>query len=251
MHQCGGPWCVLGDCGTGGWMSMSHITIVLVAIETWECHKPLQSLVCPLSNMDSKSQLLKHKVASRPGPDIIDLQKPQMQPKPLKDMPKIFAQSPKLQSCKNLTLVDWMMVYAYVDEHPGTYQQQIVKYFKTLSTRALVFNQSTLFHKLHKHPKMEAHVTSYPNALLKKKAHSVIWLDIEWALVLWMHHIQGKDLTVTGPLLQEKWSQFEKKFNIPDEEKLTGGSWVQNFVQPTSFVNTNIMVKLVLLILNL
>jgi len=251
MHQCGGPWCIFGDCETGGWMSMSHITIVLVAIETWKCHKLLQSSVCPLLNMDSKSQLLKHKVASRPEHDIIDLQKSPMQPKLLKDMPKISAQSPKLQSCKNLTLVDWMMVYAYVDEHPGTYQQQIVKHFKTLSTRALVFNQSILFHKLHKHPKMEAHVTSYPNALLEKKAHSVIWLDIEWALVLWMHHIQEKYLTVTGPLLQEEQSQFEKKFNIPDEEKLTGGSWVQNFVQPTSFVNTNIMVKLVLLILNL
>ena len=178
------------------------------------------------------SQLLKRKAASRPrskSDASVDARNPPKRPKPSKDVPKTSAQLPKVQSRNNLTLADWMTVYTYVDDHPGLHQRQIVEHFKTLPIGALIFNQSTLARKLSKRSEMEDRVKSYPNALSGKKARSVTRPDVEQALVLWMNHVQEKCLAVTGPLLQEKRSQFEKEFNVPPEEQLTGGSWVQKF----------------------
>lgn len=34
---------------------------------------------------------------------------------------------------------------------------------------------------------------------------------------------------VSGPMLQEKRRQFEKLFNVPESEQLTGAGWVKSF----------------------
>jgi len=60
---------------------------------------------------------------------------------------------------ENLTLLDWMTVYTYVDTLSQPINQgDIVKYFATRPQGALLFSQSTLSRKLQQRPEMEAHV---------------------------------------------------------------------------------------------
>ena len=49
---------------------------------------------------------------------------------------------------ENFTGHDWMTVYAYVDEHPGVSQGEIVWHFAFKTDDALIFTQSTLSRKL-------------------------------------------------------------------------------------------------------
>ncbi|KIK19908.1 hypothetical protein PISMIDRAFT_106710 [Pisolithus microcarpus 441] len=85
------------------------------------------------------------------------------------NLPCTSAQLSKTTSHLNLTLSDWMNVYSYIDSHLDCTQSEIVHYFSTLSTRALIFDQSTLSHKLQDHPKMESHVHENPTALSSKQ----------------------------------------------------------------------------------
>ncbi|KAG6328322.1 hypothetical protein ID866_10767, partial [Astraeus odoratus] len=62
-----------------------------------------------------------------------------------------------------------MTIYSYVDSHLDIPQSDIVQYFSTLKTGALIFTQSTLSCKLHDHPKMEACINSNPMALSSKR----------------------------------------------------------------------------------
>ncbi len=48
-----------------------------------------------------------------------------------KNGPKSSAQPQKKQR-SNLTLYDWMMVFAYIDEHPDTSQDKIVKHTRKM-----------------------------------------------------------------------------------------------------------------------
>ena len=57
---------------------------------------------------------------------------------------KSSAQPQKKQQRSNLTLYDWMTVFAYIDEHPDTSQDKIVKHFATRTEGVLIFDQSTL-----------------------------------------------------------------------------------------------------------
>jgi hypothetical protein len=44
-----------------------------------------------------------------------------------------------------------------------------------------------------------------------------------------MKSIEEKRETVNGKMLVEKRKHFEKEFNVPDDEWLEGGAWVQSF----------------------
>ena len=54
---------------------------------------------------------------------------------------------------------------------------------------------------------------------------------MEEALKLWVGHIEQRHETVTGPMLVEKRAQFEDKLNVPVNERLRSGGWVQKFLR--------------------
>ena len=70
-----------------------------------------------------------------------------------------------------------------------------------------------------------------PTALSAKKARIVTRPDMEEALKLWVGHIEQRHETVTGPMLVEKRAQFEDKLNVPVNERLRSGGWVQKFLR--------------------
>ncbi|KIK75163.1 hypothetical protein PAXRUDRAFT_173563 [Paxillus rubicundulus Ve08.2h10] len=138
-------------------------------------------------------------------------------------------QQPLQTSHQNLTLVDWLLVYAYIDAHPGVSQANIVEYFQTRHEGALIFNQSTLSRKLRERPSMEARANDNPHALSLKRPRVVTRPDVECALVLWVQDMEQRGETVSGPMLREKRKRFENKFQVPETERLLGESWVQSF----------------------
>ena len=58
------------------------------------------------------------------------------------------AEPPQSSKQSNLTLADWMTVFAYVDENPTIPQAEVVDHFSKCATGALIFTQLTLSHKL-------------------------------------------------------------------------------------------------------
>ncbi|KAG6329316.1 hypothetical protein ID866_9773 [Astraeus odoratus] len=122
-----------------------------------------------------------------------------------------------------------MTIYSYVDSHPDIPQSDIVQYFSTLKTRALIFTQSMLSCKLHDCSKMEACINSNPTALSSKRPCIVTWPDVDHALCLWVQHMESKGESVTGPMLQAKHSKFEEEFEVPKKERLPGEGWLQSF----------------------
>ncbi|KIK79000.1 hypothetical protein PAXRUDRAFT_770962 [Paxillus rubicundulus Ve08.2h10] len=60
------------------------------------------------------------------------------------DAPNTSTQPAKSTSCQNLTLGDWLTIYAYINSHPSISQLDVVTHFQTLRTGALVFTQSML-----------------------------------------------------------------------------------------------------------
>ncbi|KIK24662.1 hypothetical protein PISMIDRAFT_74578, partial [Pisolithus microcarpus 441] len=66
----------------------------------------------------------------------------------VKDAPATSARPTIHASRKNLTLNDWLTVFAYIDSHPTLPQANVVDHFKTLPSGALIFTQSTLSRKL-------------------------------------------------------------------------------------------------------
>ena len=130
---------------------------------------------------------------------------------------------------RNLTLQDWMMVFSFVDLHPGIDQCTVVKHFATKTEGALIFNQSTLSRKLQTRSQLEERVHSNPNALSFKRPRIVTHPDVEKALVLWFQNIENKGETVTGPMFQAKRQMFEEKLNVPKEEHMLGDGWIASF----------------------
>jgi hypothetical protein len=149
--------------------------------------------------------------------------------KHIQDAPATFTQPPQHMLLQNLTLTDWMSVYAYVDTHPDVPQANIMEHFRTLHEGALIFNQSTLSHKLRECPKMEARANDNPNPLLSKRPRVVTRPDVERALMLWVWDMEQRGKTVSGPMLREKRRRFEDKFQVPETERLLGESWIQSF----------------------
>ena len=130
---------------------------------------------------------------------------------------------------RNLTLADWLAVYAFIDSHPDVSQSEVVRHFSTLGTGALIFEQSTLSRKLRDRAKMEARVNDNPAALSSKRPRVVTRPDVERALVLWLRHAEGEGQTVSGPMLREKRKQFEVEFEVPERERLLGDGWIHSF----------------------
>ncbi|KAF8237194.1 hypothetical protein L208DRAFT_1248851, partial [Tricholoma matsutake] len=133
-----------------------------------------------------------------------------------KDAPKMAAKPAQTTQHENLTGHDWMTVYAYIDNHPGT-------------DGAFIFTQSTLSRKLKSHPEFEKHVSSYPNGLASKCTGIVTRPDVERALILWVKHMEEKGETVNSPMLKEKHKRFEQQFDVPEAECLLGEGWILPF----------------------
>jgi hypothetical protein len=151
---------------------------------------------------------------------------------PLKQTPKSSAGSIGGITRKNLTLFDWMIVYAYVDTLPQPIKQgDVVKYFATRPEGPLVFTQSTLSCKLQHRSEMEARVTSNPNALSRKRPRIVTRPDVDRALWLWVQHMEHKREVVNSGMLIAKRAVFEEALDVPEDERLTGPGWVQSFCQ--------------------
>ena len=98
--------------------------------------------------------------------------KPAKRIKVAHDAPRTSAQSPNT-SRQNLTLADWLTVYAYIDAHPSATQSNIVEHFRTLQSGALTFNQSTLSRELRERSEMQARANDNPNALSSKRPRIV------------------------------------------------------------------------------
>ncbi|KLO10496.1 DDE-domain-containing protein [Schizopora paradoxa] len=157
-------------------------------------------------------------------------------PKPKKDaLPasqhghKTSAKPKEKKHRDNLTLADWMMVFAYIDEHPTSSQTDIVNHFHDRHEGALVFTQGTLSRKIKKRAELEERVNSTPTALDSKRPRVVTRPDVEEALVLWVRHMEQKGETVSGKMLVEKRKRFEERMEIPEAQRLQGEGWVQKF----------------------
>ena len=158
----------------------------------------------------------KRKPRDKPGP----YNRQPKKPKPTTNAPKTSAKPNKKSHRENLTLHDWLTVFTYVDAHPNMVQGDIVRHFATCIEGALIFTQSTLSQKVKSRDQLQAWTESNPNALFKKRARVVTRPDVEWALVLWVKHMEEKCETVNGPMLQVKREKFEAKFGVPENERL-------------------------------
>ncbi|KAG2089013.1 hypothetical protein BD769DRAFT_1527567, partial [Suillus cothurnatus] len=90
-----------------------------------------------------------------------------------KDAPATSAKPHKVTTRKNLTLNDWLVVFAYIDTHPHQSQAKIVLHFEKELTGALAFSQSALSRALKRRPELEARINSNPNTLSSKRPRVV------------------------------------------------------------------------------
>jgi hypothetical protein len=151
-------------------------------------------------------------------------------PGPSKGIPKTSAQPIEKPRRENLTLSDWMTVYAYVDTLPQLINQGgVVKYFATRPEGALVFSQPTLSRKLLHRAEMEARIHSNPNALSSKRPRVVTRPDVDHALWLWVQQMDRKGEVVNSGMLMAKRGAFEEALDVPEDERLPGQGWIQSF----------------------
>ena len=150
-------------------------------------------------------------------------------PKPLvdKDRPKTSAKPAKTR--ENLTLSDWLTVFAFIDSHPSHSQGKVVRHFSERIDGALIFKQSTLSRKIKMRATLEERAKSIPTALSSKRARVVTRPDVERALILWVRHMEEKKETVSGSILREKRKQIEEMLQVPETERLPGEGWVAPF----------------------
>ena len=104
----------------------------------------------------------------------------------------------------NLTLNDWLTVFAFIDKHPDLSQDWVVEHFHTQQEGALRFTQATLSRKMKARKTLEEQVHSHPNALSGKCPRAVTSPEVERALVLWVWHMEEKGESVSGPMLHKK-----------------------------------------------
>lgn len=152
--------------------------------------------------------------------------KPRKQPE--KDAPVTAAKIKSKATRENLSLHDWLTIFAYIDKHPGVSQGDIVGHFASKADGSLHFTQSTLSRKLKMRQQLEEQVHDNPNALSAKRRRIVTRPDVEEALVKWVQQMENKNEHVTGAMLQEKRLRFENLLEVPEEERLTGEGWVTN-----------------------
>ncbi|KAJ7224681.1 DDE superfamily endonuclease-domain-containing protein [Mycena pura] len=147
------------------------------------------------------------------------------------DIPKTSAKPVATTRKPQLTLADWLIVYAYIDTHPNTSQEAIVHHFATRAEGALEFSQSALSRKLGPREEMEKRVESNPNALSGKRARVVTCPEVERALYLWVKSMESKGESPNGPMLKEKRKRFEEQLKIPEAQRLKGDGWIFPFCQ--------------------
>ncbi|OJA10065.1 hypothetical protein AZE42_10564 [Rhizopogon vesiculosus] len=146
---------------------------------------------------------------------VADKRKPRDKPPPYQRQPK----KPKVNDTpatsaqpaahtaarQNLTLNDWLTVFAYIDAHPAISQCDI--------------ERSTL----------EARINDNPNALSSKRPRTVTRPDVGRALFLWVKQMEEKGEHVNGPMLKEKRRKFEELLEVPEDERLSGDGWLTPF----------------------
>jgi hypothetical protein len=118
--------------------------------------------------------------------------KPREKPAPYKQRSETVtsAKPHKVTTRKNLTLNDWLVVFAYIDTHPHQSQAETVLHFEKELTGALAFSQSALSRTLKRRPELEARINSNPNALSSKCPRVVTRPDVERALFTWVKHME-------------------------------------------------------------
>jgi hypothetical protein len=161
--------------------------------------------------------------------------KPGPKGKHAKDETETSAKSAATKQRDNLTLRDWLTVFAFIDAHPTLSQERVVDHFSSLENGSLKFTQSTLSRKIKQRPELEERVNSNPSALSSKRPRIVTRPDVERALVIWLRSMEEKRETVNGKMLVEKRKLFEKRFDVPEIERLEGESWVQSFCKTWGF----------------
>ncbi|KAL0571808.1 hypothetical protein V5O48_010155 [Marasmius crinis-equi] len=139
-----------------------------------------------------------------------------------RNAPKTSAKTTIDNRRSNLTLHNWLTVFAWMKDYPDVSQEDVVNHFKTRKEGALIFTQSTLSQKLKAKVVLEARAETNPTALSSKRPRVVTRPDVERALVLWCRHMENKGEQVNGPMLKAKRVKFEEKFDVPEEERLTG-----------------------------
>ena len=150
-------------------------------------------------------------------------------PKAPRKAPATSAISIKSRQRKNLTINDWLTVFAFIDTHPSISQASVCNHFNSLTDGALEFNQATLSRKLKKREDLEAYATSFPNAVSTKRERIVTCPDVDRALYLWVKCMEAKSEIVTGNMLCTKRSFFEKELGVPEEAQLRGQGWLASF----------------------
>jgi hypothetical protein len=164
-----------------------------------------------------KSQDKPNPYASKPGP------------KAPQKAPATSAISSKSCQWKNLTVNDWLTVFAFIDTHPSISQTSVCDHFNSLTDGALEFNQGTLSQKLKKRENLEAYATSFPNAASTKRECIVTNPDVDHALYLWVKCMEAKSEIMTGNMLCTKRRFFEQELGVPEEARLHGEGWLASF----------------------
>ena len=98
------------------------------------------------------------KPCPKPGP----YNQPLKQAKQSQDTLKTSTKSLEKSACENLTLHDWITVFAFIDSHHDISQADVVSHFRTRQEGALLFTQSTLSQKIKDWKKLEARIESNP-----------------------------------------------------------------------------------------
>ena len=150
-------------------------------------------------------------------------------PKTPQKVPATSAISAKSRQRKNLTVNDWLTVFAFIDTHPHISQTSVCDHFRTLADSALEFNQATLSRKLKKREDLEAYATSFPNAVSTRRERIVTHPDVDRALYLWVKSMEAKSEVVTGSMLCTKRRFFEQELGVPEEAQLQGVGWLASF----------------------
>ncbi|KAH8976721.1 hypothetical protein EDB86DRAFT_2820486 [Lactarius hatsudake] len=155
--------------------------------------------------------------ASKPGP------------KAPRKAPATSAITAKSRQRKNLTVNDWLTVFAFIDTNAGISQTSVCDHFHSLANGALEFNQATLSRKLKKREEVEAYATSFPNAASTKRERIVTRPDVDQALYLWVKSMEAKKEIVTGCMLCAKRGFFEQELQVPEEARMQGEGWLASF----------------------
>jgi hypothetical protein len=173
-------------------------------------------------------ELWKQNAQKKPAPEIANKPRPPVKKK--QDIPKSSARPIQENARQNLTLYDWLTVFAYIDTLPKPIKQgAVVEHFQSLPTGALIFTQSTLSRKLKMRESLEQRVASNPNSLSSKRPRAVTRPDVDAALALWVKHMKEKNELVNSVMLMVKRKQFEDDFDVHEEERLTGQGWIRSF----------------------